>query len=83
MIDETPPPPTRWGEVLGLIFAGYVPLAFQSPYPIIVYSVANYRPHLSHFWANMSFSRSQLVIHRKAFYVWVKELSNDFSTELT
>ena len=28
------------------IFAGYVPLA---PYPIIVYSVANHRPHLSHF----------------------------------
>ena len=41
------------GGVLGLIFAGYVPLAFQSPYPIMVYSVANYRPHLSHFWANM------------------------------
>ena len=31
---------TRWG------------LASQSPYPIIVYSVANYRPHLSHFRAN-------------------------------
>ena len=30
--------------VLGLIFAGYVPLASQSLYPIIVYSVANYRP---------------------------------------
>ena len=43
----------RGGGVLGLIFAGYVPLAFQSPYPIMVYSVANYRPHLSHFWANM------------------------------
>ena len=38
---------------LGLIFAGYVPLASQNPYPIIVYSVDNYRPHLSHFWANM------------------------------
>ena len=37
------------GGVLGLIFAWYVPLASQSPYPIIVYSVrsvANYRPHL-------------------------------------
>ena len=33
-------------------FAGYVPLASGSPYPIIVYSVANYRSH-SHFWANM------------------------------
>ena len=50
-----------WGwQVLGLIFAGYVPLASQSPYPFIVYSVANYRPHLSHIWANMWFSRSQL-----------------------
>ena len=27
--------------VLGLIFAGHVLLASQSPYPIIVYSVAN------------------------------------------
>ena len=38
------------GGVLELIFAGYVPLASQSPYP---YSVANYRLHLRHFWANM------------------------------
>ena len=41
------------GGVLGSIFAGYVPLAPPSPYPIIVYSVANYRPHVSHFWANI------------------------------
>ena len=40
--------------VLGLSFVGYVPLASKSPYPIVVYSVANYRPHLSHFWANMN-----------------------------
>ena len=39
--------------VLGSGFAGYMPLAPQNPYPIIVYSVANYRPHLSHFWANV------------------------------
>ena len=32
------------GGVLGSIFAGYVPLASQNPYPIIVYSVTNYRP---------------------------------------
>ena len=37
------------GGVLGLIFAGYVPLASQNYYPIIVYSVANYRVQLSHF----------------------------------
>ena len=41
------------GGLLGLIFAWYVPLASQSPYPIILYSVANYRPHLSHFWTNI------------------------------
>ena len=37
------------GRIRGLIFAGYVPLGSQSPYPIIVYSVANYRstPSLS------------------------------------
>ena len=42
--------------ILGSIFAGYVPLASPDPphpYPIIVYSVANYRPHVSHFWANI------------------------------
>ena len=45
-----------WGEGgggLGSIFAGYVPLASQSLYPIKVYAVANYRPHLSRFWENM------------------------------
>ena len=34
------------GGVLGLIFAGFVPLASQSPFPSIVYSVAKYRPIL-------------------------------------
>ena len=42
--------------VLGLMFAGYVPLASQSPYPILVYSLANYRPHLSHFLENIIFA---------------------------
>ena len=37
------------GGLFGLTFGGYVPLVFQNPYPIIVYSVAKYRPHLSHF----------------------------------
>ena len=45
--------PGGGGGLLGLIFAGYVPLASRSPYPIIVYFMANCRPHLSHFWANM------------------------------
>ena len=37
--------------------AGYwvhVPLVSQTPYPKIVYSVANYRTHLSHFRANLT-----------------------------
>ena len=38
--------PGGGGQVLGLIFRGYVSLASQSPYPIIVDSY--YRPHLSH-----------------------------------
>ena len=55
-----------WGGGPGVLrssFAGYVPLASQNPYPIIVYSVASYRPHLSHFWANVS------VISRMEFNV--------------
>ena len=47
------PPPGGGGEVLESGFAGYVPLASQNPHPIIVYSVANYRLHLSHIWANV------------------------------
>ena len=35
---------------------GYVPLASQNPYHNIVYSVAKYRPHLSHFWENVIFA---------------------------
>ena len=42
------------GGLLRLIFAGYVPLGSYSPYPIIVYSVANYRPHLK----ALTFARS-------------------------
>ena len=49
------------GWVLGSSFAGCVPLSSQNPYPIIIYSVANYRPHLSHFWANV------IVISRTEF----------------
>ena len=49
--------------VLGSGFAGYVPLASQNSHPIIVYSLTNYRPHLSHFWANI------IVISRTEFNV--------------
>ena len=37
------------GGVPRSIFARYVTLASPNPYPIIVYSVADHRPHLSHF----------------------------------
>ena len=30
------------GELVASIFDGYVPLASQSPYPISIYSMANY-----------------------------------------
>ena len=53
--------PGGGGGVLGLGFDGYVPLASQYPHPIIVYFVANNRPHLSHFWANV------IVISRTEF----------------
>ena len=53
-------PPGREGGTW-VRFAGYVPLASQNLHPIIVYSVANYRPHLSHFWANV------IVISRTEF----------------
>ena len=44
------------GGLLRFIFAGYVPLASQNPYPIIVYFVANYRLHLSHFRKKVIFA---------------------------
>ena len=53
--------PGGGGGLLGSGFAGYVPLDSQNPHPIIVYSVAKYRPHLSHFWANV------IVISRTEF----------------
>ena len=47
--------------VLGSIFAGYVPLASQSPYPIVVYSVVNYRPILVTFDQICNFRDPNLV----------------------
>ena len=45
----------RGGGVLGFSFAWYVPMASQSPWPIIDYFVASYRPHLSHFLGKCNF----------------------------
>ena len=57
-----------WGGVLGLGFAGYVQLASQNRYPIIVYSVVNYRPHLSHFWASVIFAIPTLLL---SIFLWI------------
>ena len=57
------------GRVLGLIFAGYMPLASQNTYPIIVNSVATYIPHLSHFWEKCNFPnpnlQNNLILQKK------------------
>ena len=34
----------------------YLPMASQSPYPIIIYFLANYRAHLRHFLQNVIFA---------------------------
>ena len=45
------------GGYFGYVLLGMVvPLAYQKPYAIIVYSVAKYRPHLSHFWEYVIFA---------------------------
>ena len=44
------------GGGLGSMFAGLVPLASQSPYPILVYFLANYRLHPTHFLENVIFA---------------------------
>ena len=56
--------------ILGLTFARYMQQAPQSPYPIIVYSVANYRPHLSHSLANVILRDPLLV----TFYLCILTL---------
>ena len=60
------------GRVLGLIFAVYVPLASQSPYPIIVCFVDNYIPHLSHFLDYVIFAipTKSLSIYTSTLSMW-------------
>ena len=57
------------GGVLGLSFAGYVPLASQSPCPIIVYFVAVIDPILVIFWENVIFAipTKSLAIYASTF----------------
>ena len=61
--------------MLGVIFARYVLLTSQNPYPIIVYSVPNYKPHLSHFWSNVIFrdpSLGTFYLPYQSFNVWTQ-----------
>ena len=49
------------GGVTWVNFCLVCAAGLSEPHPIIVYSVANYRPHRSHFWANV------IVISRTEF----------------
>ena len=72
----------RWGRGGGgswpVSFAEYVPLASQSPYLIIVYSVANYRPHLTPFWQIGNFRDPNLATfyfyELTHFLSWMKNI---------
>ena len=64
---NSPIPHSPPGGGGGVIFAGYVPLASQNPDPIIVYSVTNYRPHLSHFWANTFYFCIYFILNEEQF----------------
>ena len=65
------------------MFAGYVLLASQNPYPIIVNSVAKYRPHLSHFWKKCNFPnpnlQNNLILQKKVSGVDKVVTLEDFS----
>ena len=62
------------GGYSGLMFVGYVQLASQSPYPIIVYFWANYRPQLSHFPDMVSRTECNTVNAS----LWLNLISNNF-----
>ena len=65
-----------------VVFAGYVLLAFQNPYTIIIYCAANYSPHLCHFWSNVIYfttfclciyliKPSKTIILKRIHYIFV------------
>ena len=53
----------RGRRLFGLIFARYVPLRSQTPYPIIVHSVANDRPILVTFGQTCNLSDPNFTFH--------------------
>ena len=68
--------PFPGGEVLGLIFAGSVLLASQSPYPIYDYFLANItNPILFTFLENVMFATStwSLYIYASTKSMWFQE----------
>ena len=50
-------------RLFGLIFARYVPLRSQTTYPIVVHSVANYRPILVTFGQTCNLSDPNFTFH--------------------
>ena len=54
----------RWGRGGGGTWINFCcwmcAAGLSEPLPLYSLFCANYRPHLSHFWANIKFSRSQL-----------------------
>ena len=57
------------------MFAGYVALASQSPYPIIVNFLANYRPRFSHFLENEIFAietQSLSILYASTLSMWLQ-----------
>ena len=64
------------GEGLGgtwVIFAGYVPLGSQSPYPIIVYSAAIVDPIFVNFGQTCNFRDPSLVTFYLCIYLILNE----------
>ena len=56
------------GGLFEYVFAGYVPLVSHNPYAIIVNSLANYRPRISHF-CKCNFRDPNLVTFRLCIYL--------------
>ena len=68
-------PLSRGGGGTWVRFCWVCAAGLSEPHPIIVYSVANYRPHLSHFWANV------IVISRTKFNAsWMLNIKSTAGT---
>ena len=70
------------GGYLGYSLMGMCRWPLTAPIPSVVYSVSNYRPHLSHFWANVNFRDPNLVVFYLCIYL-VNPLKRSSWNELT